>query len=132
MKTMVMMVSSLLLTSMVYAEDVPDAANGQKLFNESRCLECHGVEVFTRVDRKVKNLAGLESRVRQCDASLSTNWFDDQILDVVAYLNNTYYKFDPAKQAGGVSSEGVVASTEVADDLPGLSARVAVETEEDQ
>lgn len=70
-----------------------DAALGQRLFSQSRCLECHGAEVFTSPNRKVQNLSQLEQKVRQCDASLSTNWFDDEILAVVQYLNQTYYKF---------------------------------------
>lgn len=92
MKSILFLATSLLLSLSVQAE-VPSVSNGQRLFNESRCLECHSVDVFTSKDRKVKDLRGLESKVRQCDANLSTNWFDDQILDVVAYLNTTYYKF---------------------------------------
>lgn len=95
MKSLLFLASSLLFSLSVHAE-APSVANGQRLFNESRCLECHGVDIFTSKDRKVKDLAGLESKVRKCDANLSTNWFDDQILDVVAYLNSTYYKFKPS------------------------------------
>lgn len=106
MKLVSLMAGSLLLTSVAIAEEAPDAANGQKLFNESRCLECHGVDLFTSANRKVQNLAGLESMVRRCDANLSTNWFDDQILDVVEYLNKAYYKFEkPAQQNAAVDSK---------------------------
>ena len=99
MKLVSFMAGSLLLTSVAIAEETPNAASGQKLFNESRCLECHGVDLFTSKNRKITNLSGLESMVRRCDANLSTNWFDDQILDVVEYLNKAYYKFEkPAKQ----------------------------------
>ncbi|MGB1257181.1 MAG: hypothetical protein ACPG51_15030 [Thiolinea sp.] len=105
MKSILLMAGSLLMASAVMAEEAPSAANGQKLFNESRCLECHGVEKFTSKDRKVNSLAGLESMVRRCDANLSTNWFDDQILDVVAYLNKAYYKFDTAVQQSSVEPE---------------------------
>lgn len=94
MKLISLMAGSLLLTSVAIAEEVPNAANGQKLFNESRCLECHGVDLFTSKDRKIQSLSGLEGMVRRCDANLSTNWFDDQILDVVEYLNKAYYKFE--------------------------------------
>lgn len=105
MKLVSLMACSLLLTSVAIAEEAPNAANGQKLFNESRCLECHGVDLFTSENRKVKNLSGLESMVRRCDANLSTNWFDDQILDVVEYLNKAYYKFEkPAQQNAIVDS----------------------------
>ena len=106
MKLISLMAGSLLLTSVAIAEEAPNATNGQKLFNESRCLECHSVDLFTSINRKVNNLAGLENVVRRCDANLSTNWFDDQILDVVAYLNKAYYKFEKvAQQSGSIDSE---------------------------
>ncbi len=70
-----------------------NAGNGQKLFSGSKCDKCHGTEVFTRTDRKVKDLKGLEAQVRRCDSNLNTNWFDDEILDVTAHLNQKFYKF---------------------------------------
>lgn len=99
MKPLLGLISTLLLlnSASVLASD---AALGQRLFSQSRCLECHGAEVFTSPTRKVQNLQQLEQKVRQCDASLSTNWFDDEILAVVQYLNQTYYKFPtPAADA---------------------------------
>jgi mono/diheme cytochrome c family protein len=70
-----------------------DAANGEKLFAASECLSCHGTEVFSAPDRKVKDLIALDTQVRLCDSNLNTNWFDTEIHDVVAYLNQQYYKF---------------------------------------
>ncbi|MEZ5476354.1 MAG: hypothetical protein R3E95_02290 [Thiolinea sp.] len=105
MKITALLAGSLLLTSVATAE-APDPVNGKRLFNESRCLSCHGVDVFTREDRKIKDLAGLERKVRQCDAGLSTNWFDDQILDVVAYLNQAYYKFKSTEQGAAALETG--------------------------
>lgn len=70
-----------------------NAANGKKLFSTSKCNQCHGTEVFTRKNRKVKDLKSLEIQVRRCDSNLDTNWFDDEILDVTAHLNKAYYKF---------------------------------------
>lgn len=67
---------------------------GENLFNKANCQSCHSPEVFTQADRKVKNIAELESKVRFCDSQLSANWFDDEITDVVAYLNNAFYKFE--------------------------------------
>ena len=68
-------------------------ANGKKLFTGSKCNQCHGTEVYTRKDRKVSSLAKLEAQVRRCDSNLNTNWFDDEIIDVTAHLNKSYYKF---------------------------------------
>gem|GEM_PF-678800 len=105
MKAVLFVMSALLLVQSAWA--APDPVNGQKLFAASQCLNCHGTEVFSRPDRKVKSLAELESQVRRCDANLPTNWYDDEILDVVAYLNKTYYKFAaPAANTGAVPAAG--------------------------
>lgn len=92
MKAMIIVLMSVLWMPLAHAKE-GNAVNGQKLFAGSKCLSCHGTDVFTKPDRKIKNLAMLESQVRRCDANSSTNWYDDEILDVVAYLNKTYYKF---------------------------------------
>ncbi len=99
MKALIL-VGALLMTQQAFAAD---PGNGQKLFAKSQCLNCHGTEVFTRADRKVSNLAALESQVRKCDANLNTNWFDDEILDVVAYLNQAYYKFPAPTASNGTA-----------------------------
>ena len=70
-----------------------NAGNGNKLYSASKCNKCHGTEVFTRKDRKIKDIKGLEAQVRRCDSNLNTNWFDDEIINVTAYLNQQYYKF---------------------------------------
>lgn len=92
MKPVLILCSGLLLMQTTLAH-AGDPANGQKLFAASQCMNCHGAEVFTRADRKVNSLAALENQVRKCDANLNTNWYDDEIMDVVAYLNQAYYKF---------------------------------------
>ena len=68
--------------------------NAQTLIN-TNCVKCHGTEVYTRADRKVTSLPGLERQVRRCDAMLSLRLFDEDIADVSAYLNHHYYKFEP-------------------------------------
>lgn len=85
--------AGLLLTTITFAGAAGNATNGEKLFKASKCNQCHGTEVFTRKDRKVKDLAALEAQVRRCDSNLNTNWFDDEIIDVTAHLNKQYYKF---------------------------------------
>lgn len=101
MKANLLPIAALLLAGVfqaVWAEPEPDPLNGKRLFEASRCMECHSADRFTRPEREVSNLVELESQVRTCDMRLSTNWFDDQILDVVAWLNQAYYKFPPVQQ----------------------------------
>ena len=66
-----------------------------KTLIDANCIKCHGTEVYTRADRKVTSLPGLERQVRRCDAMLSLRLFDEDIADISAYLNHHYYKFEP-------------------------------------
>jgi len=85
-------VGSLLLfiTSNVFAGD---SNTGKKLYKNSQCMRCHSSEIFKAKSRKVTTLKKLESKIRLCDSKLSTNWFEEDIQDVVAYLNKSFYKF---------------------------------------
>ena len=80
----------LLISSNAFAAN---AANGKSLFTNSKCGTCHGTEIYTSKDRKVKDLKALEAAVRLNDSKLNTNWFDEDVKDVTAYLNQQYYKF---------------------------------------
>ena len=83
--------SSLLISTTAYADG--NAAKGKNLFTGSKCGTCHGTEIYTSKDRTVKNLKALEEAVRLNDSKLNTNWFDEDVKDVTAYLNQQYYKF---------------------------------------
>ncbi|MCV6638903.1 hypothetical protein [Candidatus Albibeggiatoa sp. nov. NOAA] len=93
---------SLCLTSAVYAEEAIDISEGQQLHDKA-CLSCHDSmtngkpeQIYTREDRvdsSIEDLAGLKSRVRACAINTGAQWFDDEVAQVVDYLNNTYYKF---------------------------------------
>lgn len=85
-----LVLSSLLLTSTTFASG--NAVNGEKLFTGSKCGTCHGNEIYTSKNRKVKSLKALEAAVRLNDSKLNTNWFDEDVKDVTAYLNQQYYK----------------------------------------
>lgn len=71
-----------------------DAEFDAKHFVNSQCVACHDSTVYTRPDRRVKSLDRLESQVRMCDANLGTKLYEDDILAVVDYLNDTYYGFE--------------------------------------
>lgn len=56
------------------------------------CMKCHDSGVYTREDRRISSLEGLRKQVKRCELSLNLTWFDEQVEDVVHYLNSTYYK----------------------------------------
>jgi hypothetical protein len=93
----------LLLTSNVYANDLfknADITAGKKLL-EAHCIECHassfggdGSGIYTRELRKIKTPSGLVVQVRNCNTMLDLKWFEEDELNVAAYLNQQYYKFE--------------------------------------
>ena len=76
----------------VVAAQAADIENGDDLHFE-HCTGCHDSGVYTRDDRKVRDLAQLGKQVRFCKNTLGVAWFDDEVDDVIAYLNASYYNF---------------------------------------
>ena len=75
--------------------------NAGKALVEKHCISCHassyggdGSAIYTREFAKVKSSKGLLAQVRNCNTMIGLKWFDDEELNVAAYLNQTYYKFD--------------------------------------
>jgi cytochrome c2 len=69
-----------------------DSQHGAELHN-ANCMHCHSAAVYERDKRIVTDREKLNSQVRRCSLSLEVQWFDEDIEDVVAYLNEKYYKF---------------------------------------
>ena len=69
-----------------------DAGKGKDLL-ENNCTSCHSDAVYTRENRRITTLDGLNKQVRRCELSLGLKWFDEDINAVTAYLNNNYYHF---------------------------------------
>ncbi len=77
-----------------------DPAAGKSL-HDNNCISCHassyggdGSGMYTREYPKVKTSKGLVAQVRNCNTMIGLKWFEDEELNVAAYLNKTYYKFD--------------------------------------
>lgn len=73
-----------------------DTANGKELFNEAKCMDCHNREDF--VPNKVKNISEIHKKVEACAVAHDAGWFDDEMMDVVHYLNKEHYKFKDTKK----------------------------------
>ena len=69
-----------------------DLENGADL-HFTNCTGCHDESVYTRENRRVNSLERLRMQVRYCKDNLELTWFDEDVDDVVAYLNQNYYHF---------------------------------------
>jgi hypothetical protein len=69
-----------------------DIENGDDLHFEN-CTGCHDSTAYTRDNRVVRSLPRLGAQVRFCRDNLGLTWFDDEVDDVMGYLNEKYYHF---------------------------------------
>lgn len=100
MKTSILTVLGLgICLSCITNAHAADLKLGKQLVEEN-CIKCHadavggdGSGIYTRKNHVVDSLAALRKQVHRCKTSLGVSWPADQINDVVAYLNKTYYKF---------------------------------------
>ena len=69
-----------------------DVGRGSALY-ENHCGECHSARLHDREQRVPTNLAELRWQVDRWQKELKLQWSDEDIDDVVAFLNATKYKF---------------------------------------
>ncbi|VAW81688.1 hypothetical protein MNBD_GAMMA13-1945 [hydrothermal vent metagenome] len=69
-----------------------DVKHGQQLHDAS-CVKCHDNGVYTRKDRFVGDKNALTTQVQRCKANVGAQWFDEDVADVVDFLDTSYYKF---------------------------------------
>ena len=65
---------------------------GEKL-HQGNCTGCHDTGVYTRTNRGIRSIGGLQQRVDMCNTQLKRNLSDAERSDVVKYLNERFYRF---------------------------------------
>ena len=93
----------LLLLSLAVAPPLPaqSPSRGELLYT-THCVACHTKEVHWRARRLATDWTSLADETRRWQRNVGLNWTDDEVEDVVRYLNSTIYRFpDKApKQTG--------------------------------
>jgi len=97
------LLSTAILSTSAQADDLFSKAdiNAGKALVDAHCIECHaskyggdGSAIYTREYNKVKTSKGLVAQIRNCNTMLGLKWFEDEEINVAAYLNQTYYKLE--------------------------------------
>ncbi len=102
MKTLAILIGVLGGWALQPALAAPNLTNGKNI-EDTKCYKCHaeksglgdGTLIYTRKDRRVKGLDRLKVMVARCNTELRLDLFPEDEADVVAYLNQQYYKFKP-------------------------------------
>jgi len=77
----------------VTAAAAGDPARGAKLHDD--CLGCHGTELYVPPRAKVKTLSALKKETEKWNDRMNPKFTKQEIEDLVAWLNATFYKFSP-------------------------------------
>lgn len=92
----VLCMMALLLPIAAQAETLlPGDAKRGEILHQAKCVACHDARVYTRTPRQVKTMEGLIGRVNACNQQLRAGFSRDDVNDVVKYLNDRYYQFEP-------------------------------------
>jgi hypothetical protein len=91
------LIASTTIASPALAADV----NNGRALHKAKCYQCHaeksglgnGDIIYTRADRKVQDPARLKFMVSMCNTELRLDLFPEDEADLVAYLNQQFYKF---------------------------------------
>jgi mono/diheme cytochrome c family protein len=70
-----------------------DPARGETLHRD--CLGCHGTELYVPPRAKVKSLSALKKETEKWNDRMNPKFTRQEIEDIVAWLNATFYKFPP-------------------------------------
>ncbi len=89
-------VSSFIFISVTVNADVK---NGKEL-HDSNCTSCHisllggdGSGIYTREHKRIETYPALIKQVNRCRDSLGVPWPEEDVNDVVEYLNSNFYKY---------------------------------------
>ena len=68
-----------------------DPVRGEKL--HAKCLDCHGTGPYAPDKRKIKSLKALRSEVKRWGTYYAPALSEQEVEDITAWLNLTFYKF---------------------------------------
>lgn len=67
-------------------------SRGQMLY-ENHCTACHKKQVYTRVNRKAKNIQQIKFWIIRHSRNFQLNWRNDEINAVTLYLSEHHYGY---------------------------------------
>jgi mono/diheme cytochrome c family protein len=68
-----------------------DPVRGEQLHAD--CLGCHGTELYVPPKARIKSLSALKTEVERWNDRMNPKFTTQEIEDLVAWLNATFYKF---------------------------------------
>lgn len=93
MKNTMNLIGSIILMGLVVLPvNAADRQRGKLLYTNS-CTKCHTSQAHIRDNRKARNIGDIKAQVQRWVLNNSLKWTQDDINDVVHFLNVKYYKY---------------------------------------
>jgi mono/diheme cytochrome c family protein len=92
---MVKMAFAMLTITLLSISPFAMSANPErgKLLYKNHCIKCHTSGVHIRKKRKAKNIGDITYQVNRWVTNNKLDWTQNEIDDVVRYLNTKYYGY---------------------------------------
>ncbi len=85
------------MTALAQAQRAPDESRGELLYS-THCNACHTSVIHWRERKLATDWKSLKAQVKRWQAYAKLGWREEDIVDVVLYLNTRYYNFMSTEQ----------------------------------
>jgi mono/diheme cytochrome c family protein len=87
------------MQTLAHAQLAGGEMRGELLYT-THCNACHTSEIHWREKKLVTDMDSLKFQVRRWQDSIGLGWTEEEIADVVNYLNTVYYAFPVVGEEG--------------------------------
>ena len=91
------------------AQTAPSPSRGELLYN-THCIACHTKDIHWREQKLATDWASLGRQVRRWAGNSGLAWSDEEVADVVRFLNATYYRFAAPSVTGAAGTPSTTAA----------------------
>ena len=67
---------------------------GERL-HDANCMGCHDTGIYTRKDHLIRSLEALKTQLSDCSHAVNKQFSATETQNIVKYLNDRFYKFQP-------------------------------------
>lgn len=92
MLSLVILLSIIGMGTTASAQSPSSYLRGFNLYG-NHCIECHESVVHIRNNRKARSLAEIEQFIVRWSSYRNLEWTQDDVKDVLHYLNTRYYRY---------------------------------------
>lgn len=78
--------------ALAHAQVEQTRTRGELLYS-THCNACHTAKIHWRDKKLAADMDGLKIQVRRWQGNIGLDWTEEEITDVVRYLNAVYYRF---------------------------------------